>query len=155
MVARRTGLTRALRFFEPLVGRKWVFAGSGPMGKHRCTREYRSILAGNYVEMTSTWDLTGESYEELAVFGVDRDDRKLKFWSFTSDGKRTVGTEVAVAEAPAGTLAFEADMHAGKGRTLPTVGAGGKTHDVAVEAKPNRAKGFKRFLDQAFRPASR
>lgn len=126
----------------------WVAEGKGPMGPYRCERVIEELRGGKYLRLSAVWDIPGWKYEELAVYGVDPASKRLRFWSFTSDGKRSEGELAAPADVAKEALCFEAHFSGRRARMIwSPVGPEGFT--VAVEAQTK--KGWKRFLEQQFR----
>jgi hypothetical protein len=81
----------------------------------RCTRSFAPVLGGAFVQADVRWEHAKGSYEELTLFGVDREGR-LAFWSFTSDGKSSHGVAADAADIHPNAIGFEADMPAGRAR---------------------------------------
>ena len=77
-----------LGILDPLIG-SWAAETDSPMGKLKCTRVFEPILGGNYIQLTANWVFTKFTYQEIAIIGIS--DKKLSFWSFTSDGKKLTG----------------------------------------------------------------
>lgn len=136
-----------LGVLEPLFGEWEADADAPPQGTVHCVRVIRRVLGGKYVELSARWELPGQIYEELALFGVDKDGG-VAFWSFTSDGKRSQGVLAAAPDVHAEAVAFEAQMDAGFARQIywPD-GAGGFWW--AVESKTQ--KGWNRFVLHQYR----
>jgi hypothetical protein len=120
------------------------------MGTVRCSRTFTSILGGTYIQLVARWEFGKRRYvyEELAVYGIH--DRNLRFWSFTSDGKRSEGTLADASDIHPHAIAFEALMPAGLARMIywPNDGGG---FNWAVEARTK--KGWKRFTQHHYLPA--
>ncbi|MDP6775910.1 MAG: hypothetical protein QGI83_04005 [Candidatus Latescibacteria bacterium] len=76
-----------LGILDPLLG-TWVAETESERGPVRCVRTFERVLEGKYVQLTAEWQQSGSAYEEIALIGVG-DDKKVCFWSFTSDGKRS------------------------------------------------------------------
>jgi hypothetical protein len=151
-----------LGFLQPLLGR-WAADAETPMGPVRCTRVFEPALRGSFVQLRARWvfgaeaakareecpDLSltgGRAYEELALIGVG-DERKVWFWSFTSDGKRSQGTVADVTDLHKNAIGFEAQMPAGLARMAYW------PDDLdgffwAVESKT--AKGWRRFVEHHY-----
>jgi hypothetical protein len=143
----RVNAAAGMRRLKRYIG-LWVTEGKGPMGTYRCERVFEELRGGKYLRLTVVWDIPGGKYEELAVYGVDPASRRLRFWSFTSDGKRSEGELTAPADVAKDALCFEADFSGRRARMIwSPVGPEGFT--VAVEAR--NKKGWKRFLEQQFR----
>src|SRR4051812_26467814 len=77
----------------PLHG-AWLAEASSPMGPLRCHRTIEPVLGGSYLQLTVRWEFgpagTEKVYQEHAIIGADTEGR-VRFWSFTSDGKRSEG----------------------------------------------------------------
>ena len=137
--------------FQPLLGR-WVAEAETPMGAVKVSRSLASILDGHALELKVLWEFgpagSGRGFEELAVIGVG-DDKRVGFWSFTSDGKRATGTIADVTDLHEEAIGFEARMPAGLARMAywPEEGGG---FSWVVESK--NAKGRKRFVHHHYRP---
>jgi len=136
----------------PLLGAWMSGAIETPMGKMGCARTFSPVGSGkSWVRLEAVWNLGAHgSYVEQAIFGA-KDDGKLGFWSFTSDGKRSEGT---VAEAPdihPKAIAFEAQMPAGLARMAywPDATEGFR---FAVEAR--NKSGWKRFQEHHYKPVT-
>ena len=124
----------------PLIG-KWKAETESPMGHLICTRSFESILGGKYIQLNASWKFAKYSYEEIALYGVDK-DKKLSFWSFTNDGKQSQGKLSKAEDVHSEAVCFEAQMPAGLARMIywPDEKEG---FYWAVEAK--NKKGWKRF----------
>lgn len=135
-----------LGVLQPLLG-TWVAEADSPQGRVRCTRRFERVLGGSYVQLTARWEFADTVYEELALYGVDK-DRELRFWSFTSDGKQFTGVLADGSDAHPQALAFEAQMPAGLARTLywPDEEEGFRW---AVES--HGMKGWNRFVEHHYR----
>ena len=138
--------------FTPLHG-SWVAVAESEMGPVRCRRRLESMLGGNYLRLDVRWEFgpSGSSrvYEELAVIGVG-DDGVVCFWSFTSDGKRSLGTLADVTDIHPEAIGFEADMPVGRARMAYWPAEAGGFHWV-VESRTK--KGWNRFVEHLYRPA--
>lgn len=131
----------------PLIG-TWRATSDSPMGPVQCTRRFRPVLRGKYVELVARWEFADGFYEEIAIFG--QRDGKPAFWSFTSDGKRSEGTMSLARDIHPEALCFEAKMPAGVARMIYWPDEGGGFH-WAVESKSKR--GWKRFTEHHYRTA--
>ena len=98
----------------PLIG-DWVAESDSPRGPIRCERSLKKILGGNFIELTAIWHFGDTRYQETAIIGPG-DAGGLQFWSFTNDGKRSVGYSVDAADLHPKAIAFEAQMPAGTAR---------------------------------------
>ena len=138
---------------HPLLGR-WVARGDSPMGPVTISRDLTSVLGGQFLELRVRWMFGPKAgdkvYDETALIGVD-DDKRVGFWSFTSDGKRSTGKLADVTDLHAEAVGFEAQMPAGLARMAywPDEGGG---FSFVVESK--NAKGWNRFVHHHYRPAS-
>jgi hypothetical protein len=126
---------------DPLLG-AWETRADSPQGPIRCVRTFSSILGGSYVLLAARWELPGSLYEEHAVYGVDAAG-ELRFWSFTSDGKRSEGTLAECADLHPEAVGFEAQMPAGLARIVYWPGEDGSLKWVAESWDE---KGWSRFV---------
>ncbi|MGB6046970.1 MAG: hypothetical protein WBG34_05150, partial [Flavobacteriales bacterium] len=115
----------------PLLG-SWVATADSPMGKLRCAREFTTVLDGKYIQLNTDWRFAKSSYTEIAIFGVD--DGMLTCWSYTSDGKHSIGVLTSAADIHADAICFEAHMPAGVARQVYWPDGEGGFH-WAVESK--------------------
>ena len=134
-----------LGVFEPLLG-WWRATSTSPMGPVTCVRSFSRVLGGKYVELRATWEIGTGGYEEIAYFGVD-EVGALGFWSFTSDGKQSRGTQCDAAGLHPEAICFEAKMPAGTARTAYSPGESGGVIWV-VESKTK--KGWNRFVEHHY-----
>ena len=139
---------------QPLLGdwRTRVGSGSTEAAAMACTRRF-SPLGKGWISLDARWR-TGpdREYRELALFGPG-EDGALGFFSFTSDGRRSIGRLADGSDVHPEAIAFEAQMPAGLARMLywpPDDGAAGFL--FAVESRTK--KGWNRFLVQHFVPAA-
>ena len=139
-----------LGMLQPLLGR-WKAAAGSDMGPVRCSRNFEAILGGAYVRLEARWEFGGSAqvYEEEALIGTG-DDGKVGFWSFTSDGKRSQGTEADVTDLHPQAVGFEARMPAGLARMAywPDEEGG---FVFAVESR--EPTGWNRFVEHHYRRA--
>lgn len=133
---------------QPLLG-NWKAEAESPMGKVICTRNFKLILSGKYIELNASWKFGKGAYEERAIFGIH--DEKLSFWSFTSDGKRSQGYIANGKDVHEEAICFEAIMPAGLARMIywPTADGG---FDWAVESKVKN--GWNRFTKHHYLPVT-
>ena len=97
----------------------------------------------------ATWEFGGgKRYVEHAVYGADAGGT-VKFWSFTSDGKRSEGQLGEAADIHPQALSFEAQMPAGTARMTYWPNEDG-TVNWAVESKTK--KGWNRFTLHHYQP---
>ena len=137
---------------KPLMGR-WITAnasGSSAAAGMHCRRTF-SPFGKSWVELDARWQIgPDKEYRERAFFGAG-EDGSLAFYSFTNDGKRSVGRLAEAADVPDRTIAFEAQMRAGLARMLYwPLDDDRPGFWFAVESKT--AKGWNRFLKQQFVP---
>jgi len=133
-----------LGVLQPLLG-TWIAQSDSPMGPVKCTREFKAILNGHYIELNATWEFGSKSYLEKAILGLHEDI--LTFWSFTSDGKKSIGQLADGTDVHPQALCFEAPMPAGLARMLywPDEETG---FHWAVESKVK--KGWNRFTQHHY-----
>lgn len=138
---------------QPLLGewRTRVALGSTAAAAMACTRSF-SPLGKGWIRLDACWQVgPGREYREIALFGPG-EDGALGAFSFTSDGKRSVGRLADGSDVHADAIAFEAQMPAGLARfvywPLEDDGPGFR---FAVENRTK--KGWNRFLLQHFEPA--
>ena len=139
-----------LGVLDPLLG-DWIADEVTPRGTVRCRRTLTKTLGGTRIEMRVRWEFGKDrAYDELAIIGVG-DDRAVRFWSFTSDGKRSEGVIADVSDVHPEAIGFEAQMPAGLARMAywPDEEGGFRW---AVESR-NR-KGWNRFTEHHYRAAS-
>lgn len=137
-----------LGIFAPLIG-SWIAEDDSPRGAVRCNRTFARVLDGKYVQLDASWDFGRSTYEERALFGIDENGR-VAFWSFTSDGKRSQGHLVDVADLHVEALGFEAQMPAGLARQAYWPGDEGRVEWV-VESRTK--KGWNRFVHHRYERA--
>ena len=130
----------------PLMG-SWKVETDSPMGPLTCYRTFAPVLAGNYIQLTARWEFSKGAYEEIALIGSA--DGTLKFWSYTSDGKRSEGILADVTDVHPEAIGFEAQMPAGLARMIywPDDEDG---FYWAVESK--NKKGWNRFTEHHYKP---
>ena len=136
-----------LGLFKPLLG-AWQAEAESEMGLVKCRREFKPILDGKYLQLTADWEYPSGSYNEIAMIGVNQ-DKEIRFWSFTSDGKQSEGYLADVTDLHHQAIGFEAQMPAGLGRMAywPDERAG---YHWVVEAETK--KGWKRFVEHHYLP---
>lgn len=134
-----------LGVFEPLLG-SWISATDSPRGPVSVTRVFSKTLGGKYIQLQTSWHINGSHYDELALFGVG-EDKRLTFWSFTSDGKHSTGQIVDASDIHPSALAFQANMPAGIARQVYWPDAEEGFHWV-VESSTQ--KGWNRFVEHHY-----
>ncbi len=137
-----------LGFLDPLLG-AYVAEGDSGRGPYRCERRVAPELGGAYVRIDARWLVGGGAYEELCLVGVDAEGA-ARAWSFTSDGKQSVGLRVDAPDLPPGAIVFESDVPAGRARQAYWPGAGDVAFHWAVESRATT--GWRRFVEHAYRP---
>lgn len=135
--------------FEPLIG-AWEAEADSEMGPVRCRREFRKVLSKKYIQLTAHWEYADGSYDEIAMIGVDA-NKEIRFWSFTSDGKRSEGRLADVTDIHPQAIGFEAQMPAGTARMVYWPDEEEGFHWV-VESKTK--KGWNRFSEHHYLPAT-
>ncbi|MCP4141405.1 MAG: hypothetical protein GY755_14170 [Chloroflexi bacterium] len=136
-----------LGIFEPLMG-KWQTEAKSEMGPVKCTREFKKILSGKYIELNVNWVFADRIYDEVAMIGVNK-EKEVSFWSFTSDGKQSEGMLADVTDIHPEAIGFEAQMPAGLARTVYWPDEKEGFHWV-VESK--NKKGWNRFTEHHYLP---
>jgi len=134
-----------LGILAPLLG-TWKGSASTPIGPVKCTRSFSPVLNGSHIQLTARWEFEKQTYEEVAIIGVNRDGA-VAFWSFTSDGKNSNGVAADVSDVHPEAIGFEAEMPAGLARMVYWPDESGGCH-WAVEAK--NKKGWKRFTEHHY-----
>ncbi len=138
-----------LGLLDPLLG-TWVASADTPMGPVRCIRTFARILNESYVALDAVWEIGAKRYKEHAIYGVG-DAGVLAFWSFTSDGNRSIGMLADATDIHAEAIGFEAEMPAGLARMVYWP-AEEKGINWAVESKTT--KGWNRFQLHHYLPQS-
>ncbi|MDH7974415.1 hypothetical protein QH494_19670 [Sphingomonas sp. AR_OL41] len=138
---------------KPLIG-DWATlrgAGDGPAAAMRCTRRF-TPFGKDWIELDARWQVGPDrEYREIALFGKGDDDA-LGCFSFTNDGKRSVGRLSVGSDVDPAAIAFEAQMPAGLARMIYWPRADDAPgFRFAVESRTK--KGWNRFLLQEFGPA--
>jgi len=138
---------------QPLLGAWRTQAGEGgtPASAMACTRSFTPFGKG-WIRLEAVWQ-TGpdRAYCETAFFGP-AGDGALGFFSFTNDGKSSVGRLADAGDVHPDAIAFEAQMPAGLARMVYwPLDDGAPGFFFAVESKTK--KGWNRFLKQQFGPA--
>jgi hypothetical protein len=114
-----------------------------------CTRTFEPFGKG-WIRLEAVWRMGDRGdYREIALFGAG-DDGVLGFFSFTNDGKRSVGRLADGADIHPEALAFEAQMPAGLARMIYWPAEDGDGFRFAVESR--NKKGWNRFLMHTYRP---
>lgn len=133
-----------LGILSPILG-SWVAEADSPMGKLTCTRTFEPILYNTYIQLTANWEFEKFTYQEIAIFGVR--DGVLSFWSFTNDGKNTIGQLADGSDIHPEAICFEAQMPAGIARMIywPNPDC---SFTWAVESKTK--KGWNRFTEHVY-----
>ena len=132
---------------QPMLG-AWI-ADAGMNGvDFTCTRTFTAVGKG-WIELRAVWNLPKAPYTEVALFGPG-DDGVLGFFSFTSDGKRSVGRLANGTDIDPEAVAFEARMPAGLARMTYWPRESGHGFRFAVESRTK--KGWNRFLTHDCRP---
>jgi hypothetical protein len=133
-----------LGVFQPFMGR-WIAKGDSEMGPVTCTRSFSKVLEDKYIQMTVTWEFASKVYEEIAMIGID--EQKIKFWSFTSDGKKSHCEIKDGTDIHPEAICFEAQMPAGLARMIYWPDEKEGFH-WAGESK--NKKGWKRFTEHYY-----
>jgi len=138
---------------QPLLGewRTRQSEGGTPAANMSCTRRFAPFGKG-WIMLEARWETGADrSYVERAFFGPG-DDGALACFSFTNDGKRSVGRPADGSDVHPDAVAFEAQMPAGLARMLYwPLEDDGPGFRFAVESRTK--KDWNRFLVQHFVPA--
>jgi hypothetical protein len=137
---------------QPLLGdwRTLRSEGGTAASNMACSRCFTPF--GKWVRLEARWE-TGpdKAYCETAFFGAG-EDGTLAFFSFTNDGKSSMGRLADGSDVHPDAIAFEAQMPAGLARFVYWPAEdGGPGFLFAVENRTK--KGWNRFLRQHFGPA--
>jgi hypothetical protein len=134
-----------LGFLNPLLG-TWHAHADSPQGKIHCVRSFTKVLGGTYIELIAIWHMGNTVYEERAFFGCDATG-KIRFWSFTSDGKQSNGELTDATDIHPQAIVFVAHMPAGIARQVYWPDETQGFH-WAVESQTK--KGWNRFVDHHY-----
>lgn len=138
---------------QPLLGAWRTPAGEGgtPAANMSCSRSF-ALFGKGWIALEARWEMGPDrTYVERAFFGPG-DDGALGFFSFTNDGKRSVGRLADGSDVHPDAIAFEAQMPAGLARMVYWPRDDGEAGFLfAVESRTK--KGWNRFLTQRFEPA--
>lgn len=135
-----------LGIFDPLIGNWATNIGSKDRQKPYCTRSFKMALGNNYIIQDVAWFLGDKTYNDHTIIGLNN-EKRICFWSFTSDGKNSHGTLADVSDIHPEAIGFEAEMPAGIARQVFWPGENG-TFNWVVESKTK--KGWNRFVHQVF-----
>jgi hypothetical protein len=138
-----------LGFLSPLLG-TWHTHADSPQGKVYCVRNFQKVLNGSYIELSAIWHMGEKVYEEKCFFGCDSTG-KIRFWSFTSDGKQSQGELTEASDIHPEAISFIAQMPAGTARQVYWPDDAQGFH-WAVESQTK--KGGNRFVDHHYLPKS-
>jgi len=138
-----------LGFLSPLIG-AWHAHADSPQGKVYCERKFQKVLKGSYIELSAIWHMGDKVYEEQCFFGCDASG-KIRFWSFTSDGKQSQGELTDASDIHPEAIGFIAQMPAGIARQVYWPDEAQGFH-WAVESQTK--KGWNRFVDHHYLPES-
>ena len=136
-----------LGIFEPLLG-TWEVKTDSDLGPVHVTRVFTKSLGGKYVELRAQWTFKNSQYQELALFGTDI-DKKVKFWSFTSDGKNSKGEMAEATDIHPQAIGFEAQMPAGLARQVYWPDS---EHGFFWIVESRTKKGWNRFVEHHYVP---
>lgn len=134
----------------PLIGEWLLEQQTIPRGMPTDCRRSFTWFGARYIVLRADWSLgQGKEYQELCLFGAD-EGKRLAFWSFTSDGKRSTGVQAVATDVHPSAIAFEADMPGGRARMVYWPAEQDGLH-FAVERQTRR--GWSRFLEHQYRLA--
>ena len=135
---------------QPLLGDWHTQRGEGetPASAMRCSRSFAPFGKG-WIRLEARWEAGPDrAYCETAFFGPG-EDGALACFSFTNDGKRSVGSLVDGGDVHPDAIAFEAQMPAGLARMLYWPRDDEEPGFLfAVESRTR--KGWNRFLTHRF-----
>jgi len=126
---------------QPMLG-AWIADADMNGATFPVTRTFAPVGKG-WIRLEAIWSLPNGAYTEAALFGRG-EDGTLGFFSFTSDGKRSVGRLADGADVHPDAVAFEAQMPAGLARMVYWPREHGEGFRFAVENRTK--KGWNRFL---------
>lgn len=137
---------------KPLLG-EWVSVaahGDSRAAQMRCSRTF-SLFGKGWAQLDARWEVgPAKEYRETAFFGRG-EDGALACFSFTSDGKRSLGHLADASDVASDAIAFEALMPAGLARMVYWPANDGRPgFHFAVETRTRN--GWNRFLEQKFVP---
>ena len=138
-----------LGLLSPLLG-TWHAHADSPQGKVYCVRNFQKVLNGSYIELSAIWHMGEKVYEEQCFFGCDATG-KIRFWSFTSDGKQSQGELTDASDIHPEAIGFIVQMPAGIARQIYWPDDAQGFH-WAVESETK--KGWNRFVDHHYVPES-
>ncbi len=135
---------------KPLMG-DWVAEAEAHGQVMVCTRTFVPFGKG-WVRLEAVWNM-GErgDYREVALFGAG-DDGGLSFFSFTNDGKRSMGRLADGSDVHPQAVAFEARMPAGLARMIYWP-ADDEEPGFCFAVESRNRKGWNRFLLHRYQPA--
>lgn len=143
-----------LGLLNPLLGEWVTLHAKGTSGAaEMCCRRSFAMLGKGWIELKADWQTGPTSeYLERAMFGAG-EGGQLSCFSFTSDGKKSVGRQSDATDVDARAISFEAQMPAGLARMIywPRLSEE-PGFFFAVESRTK--KGWNRFLLQEFVPVS-
>ena len=136
-----------LGVFAPLLGQWIANEGSKEDQNPECHRCFEYILDKKYIKLEVLWKLKTKEYLDHTLIGLN-ENKKICFWSFTSDGKNSQGIFTDVSDIHPDAIGFEAEMPAGTARQAfwPD---GEDGFFWVVESKTK--KGWNRFVKQKFK----
>lgn len=135
-----------LGIFDPLIGKWECNPGSKDRMNPHCIRELSYALDKNYIIENIVWFLGDKNYEDHTIIGLNN-EKRICFWSFTSDGKNSNGILTDVTDIHPLAIGFEAQMAAGLARQAFWPDDKEGFHWV-VEAQ--NKKGWNRFVHQHY-----
>ncbi len=135
-----------LGMFQPILGHWICNKGSKDRTNPQCTRVIKLDLDDKYVIQDVVWYLGDKQYIDHTIIGLSN-DKRISFWSFTSDGKNSTGVLADVSDIHPEAFGFEAEMPAGLARQAFWPDDKNGFH-WAVESKTK--KGWNRFVHQHY-----
>lgn len=133
---------------DPLIGQWICNKGSKDRMKPECIRTIQYGVGNAFIIQDVKWNLGDKIYDDHTIIGLD-ENKVIRFWSFTSDGKSSSGILSDVSDLHDLAIGFEAQMPGGIARQAFWPDEVSGFHWV-VESKTK--KGWNRFVHQHFEP---
>ena len=137
-----------LGLFQGIIGNWICNEGSKDRLNPQCSRSIQFHLDNKYIIQDIVWFLGDKRYIDHTIIGLSA-DKRISFWSFTSDGKNSTGVLCDVSDIHPEAVGFEAEMPAGTARQAFWPDDTTGFHWV-VESKSK--KGWNRFVHQHYVP---
>ncbi len=135
-----------LGLFSPLLGEWITNEHSQDEKKPECHRTFQLTLDNKYIQLDVKWFLEKKVYTDHTLIGLNA-HKEICFWSFTSDGKNSMGKLADVSDIHPEAFGFKAEMPAGLARQAYWPAEVDGFYWV-VESR--NKKGWNRFVQQHF-----